>query len=437
MVEKTPDRRGLRLLRSFRPDRSPRLGALIPRSQGPLVPRSVVDVFPVREVRRKGPEAPSELDVGAIWREVERVYKTGLHPAIALNVVHRGQCILDRTIGHLDNQPGGPTGAIVTPDSLFNLFSASKIVTSTLVQALVDDGVLDLDQRVVHWLPEFASHGKQGIRLHHLLQHTAGLPAMPRDFDLDAALDLGRMPMAPLFDLVPVTPPGHRVAYSPLAGFFLVQEIIERATGRELRGLLRERLLDPLGIATLDYGVPPERVGDVALHAVTGPPAPAIMADIFARTAGVDLDTAVRLTNDPRFLTAVLPSANVIGTPRDVGRFLQMLLQGGELDGQRVIRPDAVQRMTTRVTGRQFDGTFGFPMRYGLGVMMGGTAFSLFGLDTPGAYGHLGLSNVVVFADPARDLAVTYLTTGKPMMDVGMVRWFWVLQRIAAMVPRS
>ena len=56
---------------------------------------------------------------------------------------------------------------------------------------------------------------------------------------------------------------------------------------------------------------------------------------------------AVRLTNDPRFLTAVLPSANVIGTPRDVGRFLQMLLQGGQLDGERVISPASSRARAT------------------------------------------------------------------------------------------
>ena len=62
--------------------------------------------------------------------------------------------------------------------------------------------------------------------------------------------------------------------------------------------------------------------------------------------------------------------------------------------------------------------------------------FSLFGLNTRGAFGHLGLSNVVVYADPARDLSVAFLNTGKPIIAPGMVRWYWVLQRIALMVPR-
>ena len=76
-------------------------------------------------------------------------------------------------------------------------------------------------------------------------------------------------------------------------------------------------------------------------------------------------------------------------------------------------------------------------MRYGLGVMMGGNRFSLFGLGTRGAYGHLGLSTVVVYADPARELAVAFLNTGKPMMAPGMLQWYAVLQHLAARVPKS
>ena len=431
-----PSRSLLERLARFRPDRSRRMGSLLPRGQGPILPRETVQPFRSRDVTTVGTEHPGSIDVEPIWVEVRRMYATGLHPAIALHVVHRGQVVLDRTVGHLLNDPDGRVGACATPDSLFNLFSASKIVTATLVQALVDDGVLDLHARVTRWIPSFGRHGKEGVRLRHLLDHTAGIPDMPRGFDLDAALEAGRPPLEAICDLRPRSRPGQRVAYSPVAAWFVVQEIIERATGRDLRGLLRERLLDPLGIETLDYGVAASRLDAVAQHAVTGPPVPGVMASVFDRSIGLPFADAVELTNDPRFLTGVLPSANVIGTPRDTGRFLQMLLNGGTLDGRRVLSDAAVARMTTIQTPRQLDGTFGMPMKYGLGVMMGGTAFSLFGLDTRGAFGHLGLSTVVVHADPARDLAVVFLNTGKPMADLGMARWYWVLQRIAATFPR-
>lgn len=399
--------------------------------------RLLVDVQPTEEVTRIGREDHHDARMDGVWRDVQRLYRTGLHPAIALHVRHRGRVLLDRTVGHLDNAPGGGLGAVATPDHLFNLFSGSKIVTATLVNALVEDGVLQLDAPAVKWVPEFGRHGKDGVLLRHLLNHTAGIPDMPRDLDVAAALAAGGVPLEAICALPPQSPPGQRAAYHPLSSWFVLQAIVERATGRSLRTVLADRLLDPLGIRDLGYGVPPERIGEVALHAVTGPPAPAPMAAIFRRSVGVDLETAVRITNDPRFLTAVLPSANVIGAPRETGRFLAMLLAGGVLDGTRVMAASTVRRMFTEVTPRQFDGTLGFPMRYGLGVMMGGRRFSLFGLDTPGAFGHLGLSNVVVFADPARDLVVAFLNTGKPLMDPGMLRWYWVLQRIVTVLPRQ
>jgi CubicO group peptidase (beta-lactamase class C family) len=398
----------------------------------PWLARSLVAVGPADALTRTGREDRRDPRITSIWRDVEALYATGLHPAIALHIVHKGRVVCDRTIGHLDNVPADKGGRIASPDSLFSLFSGSKIVTAALVHALTDDGLIDLDRPVAHYLPAFAARGKEGIRLHHLLSHTAGIPDMPPEIDAPACLRAGKVPLEPILALRPQTPPGARVAYHPMTAWFLLQEILEQVTGTPLRALLRRRLLDPLRFATLDYGVPADRIPEVALHAITGPPAPALMADIFRRSIGADLDTAVRMSNEPSFLCATLPSANVIGTPREVSRFLYMLLRGGELDGVRVMSEAAVRRMTTVATPRQFDATFGFPMRYGLGVMMGGRRFSLFGLGTTGAFGHLGLSNVVVYACPARQLVVSFLNTGKPMLDPGMLRWYGVLQRIAA-----
>lgn len=397
----------------------------------------LIPAFHPRDVTTIGEEAPSELPTGLWWRQVEQLYRSGLHPAIALHVMHHGRPILDRVVGHVDNPPGGPTGALATPDTLFNLFSASKIVSAALIHALIEDGVLRLSDRVVDYLPGFGKHGKEGITIRHLLNHTAGIPHMPAQSDLESRVTTWRDEIALLDDLVPLTAPGVRNAYHPMSAWFLLGLIVERATGVDLDTLLHARLLDPLGFERVRYGVPPADVDRVARHAYTGPPTPGLMSSIFQRTVGADLAEAVPLTNSAPFLTATLPSANVIATPRETSRFLQMLLQGGALDGVRVLRPETIQRMVRDVTPVQFDGTFGFPMRYGLGVMMGGNRFSLFGLGTRGAFGHLGLSNVIVYADPHRDLVVSFLNTGKPMMAPGMLLWQGVLQSISATVPRG
>lgn len=397
----------------------------------------VVSRHPTHEVERVGPEAPWEFPAESIWSQVRELYRTGLHPAIALNIRHRGRLVLNRTIGHLSNPPGGVAGEIVTPDSLFSLFSASKIVTATLIMALVEDGLISLDDRVVDYLPEFGRHGKQGIRIRHLLQHTAGIPNLPPIDDIEATFQSGTVDLEPIYDLRPLSAPGVRTAYHSIAGWQLLQAIVEKVTAKALPEVLRARLLDPLGIQNLTYGTDPARAALVARHAATGLRTPGFMSSIFTTNIGVDFDKAVELTNRDGFHTAVLPSANIVATPDEVGRFMEMLRMGGELDGVRVLKPETVRRMVTDVTPARIDGTYRLPMRYGLGVMMGGDLFSLFGFGTKGVFGHLGLSNVVAYADPARELSVSYLNTGKPMFAPGMVQWYRVMQRIANLVPRT
>lgn len=397
----------------------------------------VVSRHPTHAIERVGQEEHGAFPAEAVWREVRSLYRTGLHPAIALHVRHQGRVVLDRTIGHVSNLPGQPLGAVATPDTLFGLFSATKIVTAVLTLALAEDGVLSIDDPVVKYLPAFGRHGKSNIRIRHLLQHTAGIPDMPSVGDLQTVLARGRIDMEILNDLRPLSPPGERTAYHALTGWFLLQDILELVSGRDLRTLLRHRLLDPLGFKHMHYGTSAELSSQVAQHVVTGFRTPPLMARIFERNIGMAVEDAIALTNDGTFHTAVLPSANVIAPAHEVGRFMELLLRGGALDGVRVLKPQTVHAMTHDITPPRIDGTYRLPMQYGLGVMMGGDWFSLFGFGTKGAFGHLGLSNVVVFADPTRDLSVAFLNTGKPMFAPGMLRWYGVLQRIAWSVPRT
>ena len=388
-------------------------------------------------ITRLGEEARSPLDLDSVWNETVSLYETGLHPAIGLCIRHKGDVVLDRTIGHIENAPQGLTGAIATPETLFNLFSASKLLTAMVIHALAEDELLALTDRVVEYIPAFGLHGKQNIRIRNLLNHTAGIPDMPLGVDPVRILKTQQIPWDPIFALRPQSAPGVNVAYNPVVAWVLLEEIVRRVTGLDLRTYARLRLLDPLGFEHMCYGVSREDVSRVARHAFTGPPSPPPMSRIFERTIGISLERAVSLTNTEEFMTGILPSANVIGTGREVTRFLQLLLNGGVLDGVRVLREDTVRRAVSDTTPLQLDSTFGFPMRYGLGMMMGGGRFSLFGLGTTGAFGHLGFTNVVIYADPSRDLAVSFLNTGKPMLAPGMLRWAWTLQKLSMAVPRS
>ncbi len=399
--------------------------------------QKTIDIHEPHDLARVGDEAGSQLNFNPVWQDAVSLYQTGLHPAIGLCIRHRGQIVLDRTVGHVENAPRGLTGEVATPDTLFNLFSASKVLTAMVIHSLAEDSRLALTDRVIEYIPEFGRHGKDGVRIRHLLNHTGGIPDMPVGIDPVAILETQQIPWEAIFDLRPQSKPGRNVAYNPIVAWVILEEILRRVTGTDLRTYARQRLLEPLGFRHLCYGVAHQDVSRVAKHAFTGPPVPPVMNRIFERTIGLGVDRAVRLTNSESFLTGILPSANVIGTGREVTRFLQLLLNGGELDGVRVLRRDTVRKAVTDTTPLQFDSTFGFPMRYGLGLMMGGDRFSLFGLGTRGAFGHLGFTNVVIYADPSRELCVSFMNTGKPMLAPGMLRWYWALQRLVMVVPRS
>ena len=95
----------------------------------------------------------------------------------------RGRVALDRSIGHVvGNAPGDPADAhrvVATPATLFNLFSASKMVTAMLVHLCDQRGLVHLDDPVAHYIPEFGAHGKHRITLRHVLSHRAGIPHIP------------------------------------------------------------------------------------------------------------------------------------------------------------------------------------------------------------------------------------------------------------------
>lgn len=388
------------------------------------------------DVGTAGLEAPSSLPVEAFWADVLRVHDTGDHPTLALCIRHRGDVVLDRVVGSVDPTLPAEGDNRATPDTLFNLFSASKILTATVVHALVERGRLSLDERIADTLPAFAHGGKGALRLHHLLHHNAGFPDMPQDLDPETAL--GDIPgvVARLAEMPLRSEPGQAVAYHPMSAWAVLSELIRHRIGRDLRSLAHEYVSGPMGLQQFNYGVGPDQLHRVAKHVTSGVQGVPIMESVFRRTVGIPSAEAVRISNTPRFLQAVLPSANVLATPRETAAFMQMLLDGGVYEGQRILNPSTVFRMVQDETPRAFDGTFGFPMRYGLGLMKGGRRFSLFGPLTRRAFGHLGFSNVLVYADPDRQLVVVLLNTGKPLLAWGMVPWAVLVQKMALMIPR-
>jgi CubicO group peptidase (beta-lactamase class C family) len=376
----------------------------------------------VEAVTSRGEEFGSDQAAERIWDDVVALYRSGMHPGIQVCIRHDGDVVVDRAIGFArGNLPGRwvdrDAALPMTVDTPVNLFSAAKAISAMVMHKLDETGALGLDDRVADHVAGFDRHGKGDITIRHLLTHRAGIATLPgHAFDLDLLADHDRL-VDVLCDLRPSSRPGIGSAYHAVTGGFVMEAVTRAATGRSMRDVLAEEIKHPLGLGWLDFGVSPEDAPTVAHNVETGfVPGPVIDAFV-RRVLGKSWSRILRMSNDPRFLTAVIPSGNVIVTAGDVAAFYQCLLDGGVLDGVRVFEEDTVARaVRADRDGLEFDRMLALPMRYSSGFMLGTETVSLYGWNHPRAFGHLGLSNLFTWADPDRGLVVAILTTGKPVI---------------------
>ncbi len=388
---------------------------------------------------------PRELGVDpakieGIWKTVRRLYRTGIHPAIALCLRCRGRVLVDRAIGHArGNGPDDSPEAskeLATPATPFNLFSASKAVTAMVVHLLDQQGVLHLDDTVASHVPEYGTLGKQSITIRHVLTHRSGVPFLPPEgFDLEHLHDSEWM-LRVLCAQAPAWRPGTRLAYHAISGGFILGEVVRRVTGADIREVLAREILRPLGFRWGNYGVAAEDTGRVAFSYVTGPPALPPLSTLIERALTRPLVEVVAMSNDARFMTAIVPAGNVITTANELSRFYQLLLDGGTLDGQRIFDERTIRRATAEQSYLELDLTLGAPIRYGMGFMLGADWLSPYGLHTPRAFGHVGFTNVVGWADPERGTAVGLMTSGKPLLYPGLVHLLDIGRRISEACPK-
>lgn len=377
--------------------------------------------------------------VEAIWESVRNLYRSGIHPAIALCVRRDGQVVLDRAIGHArGNGPEDPPDAekvLATPETPFCIFSATKGTTATLIHLLDEKGLLHIGDPVAEYLPEFARNGKSAITIGHVLSHRAGIPNAPREaLNLDTVNDW-ELQREYMYDAKPMSRAGKRQAYHAVSGGSLLGEVVREITGRSIREVLASEILDPLGFRWMNYGVDPEDVPLVGQNYPTGPPPLPPFSTFLTRALGVHPDEATRMSNDPRFLTAVLPAANGVSTANELGRFYEMLRCGGELDGTRVMEERTIRRARVGQSHLEVDLSLGLPIAFSYGYMLGGKVISLYGPNTTKAFGHLGWINIMGWADPERNLSVGLITTGKSVLYPELVRFWEIGHRIGLEAP--
>ncbi len=319
-------------------------------------------------------------------RLIRQHIEEGRYPGAQIALARHGKLALYRSYG--DARTEGERVA-AGPDTLFLLFSQTKVLTSAAVWTLVEEGRLSFMDKVADHLPEFACRGKAEITLHQVMTHQGGFPS--GDVSRESWADHARM-RAEVCDFSLDWTPGTRLQYHPRAAHLTQAMVIEAVTGRDYREVIRDKVLAPLGLAgDVFVGVPAAEQGRCA--------------DTYAPEPR---------DNSAEFKAAGLPSGGGYATARGMAAFYQMLLGKGRLGAVRLLSPRLVEYVTRSHTGERGDDAMnGIPMHRGLGPHVLGDSDRIRGLGTlasPTTFGHGGAGTSYSWADPASGVSFTYIT---------------------------
>jgi CubicO group peptidase (beta-lactamase class C family) len=354
-----------------------------------FVPRRVLAVF-FAWLALAGPGLAAGPDCGLSADDAERVrqlardiVERGHAPGVVVDLRCQGRRWIQLSTGQADIARARPMQA----DDLFRIYSMTKPLTSLLALMLVEDGRLSLDDPVALHLPEFAQAAvhsgskafppervplRRAVTVRDLLRHTAGMTYLSATPDPVTSLYVqkgidhgggnkivpsdGSAPVASLQDLtqrlasVPLmTQPGARFTYGNATD--VLGRVVEVASGQPLRELMASRLLHPLGMRDTSFQVNAQDLG--RLTAAYMAPSQVGGTAILRRPPMQQVPrSAFTLADDPR--NSVFASrrvvdfggAGLVSTAADYQRFLRLMLQGGEVDGMRLVRRDTLAAMT-------------------------------------------------------------------------------------------
>lgn len=328
---------------------------------------------------------------------IESGIERGLHTGLQLYVSRGGEMIADAGVG--EASPGTP----MTADSIMMWLSAGKPLTAVAILQLVEQGLLDLDGGIVDWIPEFATGGKEQIRLHHLLTHTGGFRNVETGWpDLSWEEAIARICECPLEDGWRV---GETAGYHTSSSWYILGELIQRVDPkrRSFSHYFRDEICEPLGMACSRNGMSTE-FGTANQQRI---------AEMTQLEKG---KVSLLAWHDEQHCTAASPGANSRGPIRELGRFYECLLAGGELDGRRILTEESVELLTTRHREGLYDQTLFHKVDFGLGVILDSNRY---GADTvpygfgpycsERTFGHGGSQSSIGFADPDAELVVCYV----------------------------
>ncbi|BCS98542.1 esterase [Desulfoluna limicola] len=310
----------------------------------------------------------------------------GVFPGGQLLVMAGGEVVAEHCAGRLY-----PEGALVTPETLFDLASLTKpLAGATLAMRLVQDGLLSVEAPVCRYLPWFSGGGREAVTVRHLLDHSSGLPAWRPFYETLAPMAEGerREGLWGVLESCSLeAPAGARVCYSDI-GFMLLKVLVEAVAQEDVRTLFNREVRTPLRLSDLMYppDLPPER--EVAATEVCPWRQKTLVGEVHDDNAWA--------------MGGVALHAGLFGTSREVGRLVWHLAahlhEGG---GGPFFHRDVVRAFLSESCGRG----------RGLGFdMPSGEASASGKYFKDGSVGHLGFTGTSFWVDPGAGVVVVLLT---------------------------
>ena len=342
-------------------------------------------IYPLNETT---PEAAglAPKPLAALDALIRRHLDEDRYPGAQIAIARNGKLALLRSYGDARTEPAHVPA---TNDTLFLLFSQTKVLTSSAVWTLVEDGALSFMDRVADHLPEFAARGKGEITLEQVMTHRGGFPSA--EVSRACWTDHARM-RAEVCDFSLEWTPGSRLQYHSRAAHLVQAMVIEAVTGQDYRDVIRTRVIEPLGLGNdIFVGVPAEQ-----------------------QIRCADTHAPEPRDNSAEFRAAGMPSGGGFATARGMAAFYQMLVHGGRLGDVRLFSPRLIAYVSRNHTADTPDTQMnGIPMHRGLGPHVRGDSDRIRGLGTIGApetFGHGGVGSSYSWCDPTSGVSFTYLT---------------------------
>src|SRR6478736_6027208 len=328
---------------------------------------------------------------------IERHIAAGRYPGCQIALARHGKLALFKSFGNAITEPAKRAAA---DDSLWLLYSNTKVVTAVALWVLAERGLFGFSDKIADHVPEFAKHAKGNITVLQTITHQAGFPNAV--VGKDAWTDHKR-----LREVVSNFPleftPGSKVHYHGLTAHWTLGVLIEAVTGKDFRDVIRETVTEPLGLSRdLYVGLPESEFGRAAdMHE------PKPKGDGFQPSADANTDD---------WRKAGAPGGAGYGTARAMAALYQMMLNGGELNGTRLVSPRMLQYAIRNHTGDRVDEYMGMPMLRGLVLHLRGTTENVRGLGgfaSPRAFGHGGVGTSYCWGDPDSGVSFAYLTNNR------------------------